>query len=829
MALPSGLTIVYPTYSFTYVDPNSITNQELGFSNGNAGGASEDDLYLGANNSSAPFHFTRLPNGKVLFEAADGTDGRELWITDGTAAGTHLVKDINAVAPTASHDAFSSTVSQSAPDRNAPVVLGNYAYFVADDGVHGRELWRSDGTAAGTQMVADINASGSTGSNPYWLTVMNGHVYFTADDGTHGQQIWRTDGTTTEMVTNLVGAPTPDYTPSPFFLVPSGNKLFFAWSDGTYNANSQQLWVTNGTPGNATELTHESGSASPSNMVDIGGTLYFQMADATHGGELWTSDGTVGGTAMLDNIAPDTSGAQGSGPGNFTALNGKVYFVATDNTHGYELWVTDGTAGGTHMVKDINVNGSGGLTDTAIYSNSGMVVFNGALYFAATDGTHAGNHGTELWKSDGTDAGTVLVADIRSDINSSQPTDLQVVGNSLYFVAYDDSTNPGLWRLDAGSTTPVEIATDYSYYQGFNGFSYAGLAPSSTIPSYYGAAGDFNGDGIDDMAWRNTSTGYVATWLLNSSTHRTLVHPSDATSDWEALAPGDYNGDGIDDMAWRNSSTGYVSVWLMDSNGHRHFVHSGDASSDWEALAPGDFNGDGIDDIAWRNTSTGYVSVWLMDSNGNRHVVHSGDATSAWQALSAGDYNGDGIDDIAWRNTATGYVSLWLMDKNGHRHVVHPSNATSDWQALAPGDYNGDGIDDIAWRNTATGYVSVWLMDKNGHRHAVHSGDASSDWQALGSGDYNGDGIDDMAWRNTATGYVSVWLMDKNGKRHFVHSGDATADWQALSPGDYNGDGITDIAWRNTATGFVSVWQMDSNAHRHVVHPSDATNIWQAV
>ncbi len=342
-------------------------------------------------------------------------------------------------------------------------------------------------------------------------------------------------------------------------------------------------------------------------------------------------------------------------------------------------------------------------------------------------------------------------------------------------------------------------------------------------------SGDFNGDGIDDMAWRSRSSGYVATWLLNSSTHRTLVHPSNATTDWEALAPGDYNGDGIDDIAWRNTSTGYVSVWLMDSNGHRHAVHSGDASSAWEALAPGDFNGDGIDDIAWRNSSTGYVSVWLMDKNGHRHVVHSGDASSAWQALAPGDYNGDGIDDIAWRNSSTGYVSLWLMDKNGHRHVVHPSDATSDWQALAPGDYNGDGITDIAWRNTSTGYVSVWLMDKNGHRHAVHSGDAGSDWQALGSGDYNGDGIDDMAWRNTATGYVSVWLMDKNGKRHFVHSGDATADWQALSPGDYNGDGITDIAWRNTSTGYVSVWQMDKNAHRHVVHPSDAPNIWQAV
>ena len=416
-------------------------------------------------------------------------------------------------------------------------------------------------------------------------------------------------------------------------------------------------------------------------------------------------------------------------------------------------------------------------------------------------------------------------------IDGGQGTDTAVFGFSSTQASMTQNANGG-WTISYGGTidklTNVEVArftdTDVTLSSKVT-INPAPIAPSALMFR----AGDFNGDGIDDMAWRNTSIGYVATWLMNNSAQRTLVHPGDATSDWEALSPGDYNGDGIDDVAWRNTSTGYVSVWLMDSNGNRHAVHSGDATSDWQALAPGDYNGDGIDDIAWRNTSTGYVSVWLMDKNGKRHFVHSGDAGSDWQALAPGDYNGDGIDDIAWRNTATGYVSVWLMDSNGHRHVVHPSNASSDWEALTPGDYNGDGITDVAWRNTATGYVSLWLMDSNGQRHVVHPSNASSDWEALASGDYNGDGIDDMAWRNTSTGYVSVWLMDKNGKRHFVHSGDATADWQALSPGDYNGDGITDIAWRNTSTGYVSVWQMDKNAHRHVVHPSDATNIWQAV
>ncbi len=472
-------------------------------------------------------------------------------------------------------------------------------------------------------------------------------------------------------------------------------------------------------------------------------------------------------------------------------------------------------AGNTAASGPPDVGDSGGGYNALLVAASFFGTDVSGLPHFTDNGGNINNGGNPLLGPLGDHGGSVKTMDI---LNGSPLID----GGDASWLPVD------LLDVDHDGNTAERLPVDANGNPRTQGVLDIGATQFVAEPQFF-ISGDFNGDGIDDIAWRNRSSGYVSAWLMDKNAHRHAVHPSNATSDWEALSPGDYNGDGIDDIAWRNTSSGYVSVWLMDKNGNRHAVHSGDASSAWQALAPGDFNGDGITDIAWRNSSTGYVSVWLMDSNGHRHVVHSGDATSAWQALAPGDYNGDGITDIAWRNTSTGYVSVWLMDSNGHRHVVHPSDATRGWEALAPGDYNGDGITDIAWRNTATGYVSLWLMDKNGHRHAVHSGDAGGGWQALGSGDYNGDGIDDMAWRNTATGYVSVWLMDKNGKRHFVHSGDATADWQALSPGDYNGDGITDIAWRNTSTGYVSVWQMDKNAHRHVVHPSDATNIWQAV
>ncbi|MCI0459687.1 MAG: hypothetical protein L0Z62_22275 [Gemmataceae bacterium] len=115
-------------------------------------------------------------NGTLFFTADDGVRGRELWKSDGTEAGTVLVKDL-------------LPGSASSPLSNLTNVNGTL-YFTFDDGVHGRELWRSDGTEAGTVLVSDI-FSGPNGSEPGGLTNVNGTLFFTADDGVHGRELWR--------------------------------------------------------------------------------------------------------------------------------------------------------------------------------------------------------------------------------------------------------------------------------------------------------------------------------------------------------------------------------------------------------------------------------------------------------------------------------------------------------------------------------------------------------------------------------------------------------------------------------------------------------------
>src|SRR5262245_29252083 len=200
----------------------------------------------------------------------------------------HLLRDIN---PT------------SLPSNPSDlVVIGSTTYFSAGDGIHGRELWKNDGTAAGTSMVADINP-GSASSNPGELTNVNGTLFFTADDGTHRNALWKSDGTAAGTV--LV----KDFAPS--------------------------------------------GGRYPNNLTNVNGILYFAANDGVgsggHGLELWKSDGTTAGTVMLKDINP--GGA--SFPIDLTNVNGTLFFTANDGTSVAELWKSDGTTAGTVMVKDI--------------------------------------------------------------------------------------------------------------------------------------------------------------------------------------------------------------------------------------------------------------------------------------------------------------------------------------------------------------------------------------------------------------------------------------------------------------------------------------------
>ena len=335
-------------------------------------------------------------------------------------------------------------------------------YFAANDGTDGVELWRSDGTAAGTRLVSNIRP-GSTGSSPTLLTAVDQTVYFTADDGTRGRELWRSDGTAagTQIVSDILPGSTSS---TPLDLVNVNGTLYFTAIGST---SDRQLWSSNGTAAGTTQVTAIGTglqSFNPSGLVNFNGVLYFTANDSTNGRELWSSNGTAAGTTLVSNIAP---GSINSDPSNLVAFNDSLYFSADDGSgQGQELWKSNGTAAGTTLVKDIEPGaGSSSPNNFAVVGN--------ALYFGATTAAN----GTELWKSDGSAAGTALVKDIVPGTISSAPQDLVNGNGTLYFTILDTTATTGsstrqLWRSDGTAAGTTQYAVSSSL----------GVGPRSLVP-----------------------------------------------------------------------------------------------------------------------------------------------------------------------------------------------------------------------------------------------------------------------------------------------------------------------------------------------------------
>jgi ELWxxDGT repeat protein len=438
------------------------------------------DLFVGVSNTPIHTHRLSAHGGTLLFGAEQAIEGSELWRTDGTAAGTSIVEDIlpglqggfpigwqnpdpglhRRIGPVLyfrGRDAMGEELWRSdgtaagtfrvkdirtGSDDSRPAGLtnvGGVLFFTADDGISGRELWKSDGTPAGTVMVKDI---GSGFSVDRILAGTHGLVFFTASDSANGRELWKSDGS--EAGTVMV----KDISPGPGssvdrFLGTSGDTIFFSANDGS----SQALWKSNGTSAGTAKVKDVAVlEAGPTAVV--GGLLFFSSNANGTGIELWKSDGTEAGTVMVKDIVP---GPAGSYPSNYFGHQGTLYFTAEAPGVGRELWNSDGTAAGTVRVKSFGLPASivGGPTTSA----NAFAGANGVIYFAADDGTS----GRELWRSDGTELGTYRLVDMFPGSAAGNPTDLTIVGDRLYFVANDGVEPRSLWYLPLADADPPRL------------------------------------------------------------------------------------------------------------------------------------------------------------------------------------------------------------------------------------------------------------------------------------------------------------------------------------------------------------------------------------
>ncbi|HWB28774.1 MAG TPA: ELWxxDGT repeat protein [Chitinophagaceae bacterium] len=440
-------------------------------------------------------------NNKLYFSGTNTAGGTELWVTDGTDAGTSIVKDINPGAASSHPDNFN--------------VINNVIYFSADDGTHGNELWKSDGTAGGTVMVKDINpGAGESMDSATWF-VNNNTLFFTPNDGTHGTELWVSDGSSagTKLLKEIVAGNT-----GPGFdgFTSLGTKTVFEVSVGAILTGNEELWATDGTSGGTvllkdfgtfsafpslgftkfdnkiyfsataftttgTELWVTDGTAggtslfkdidpgiNGSNPVLFGSTVFsnkfmFSASTAAKGNELWICDGTSAGTSMLKDINPGAGSSNPFAFNTYTNLGintsklyqGKIFVSADDGTHGRELWITDGTVANTGIVKDIQAGSGGSLSGTTTYFYTGS-----GLFFGANDGIH----GMELWKSDGTGTGTTMVADINPGSGASSPKIMGIYNNHIYFTADDGDNGAGNTDLFIVNEATTELAASLSSF-----------------------------------------------------------------------------------------------------------------------------------------------------------------------------------------------------------------------------------------------------------------------------------------------------------------------------------------------------------------------------
>jgi ELWxxDGT repeat protein len=251
---------------------------------------------INASWDSLPSGFTKVANGDKVLQADDGMHGAELWVTDGTSAGTSLLKDIDP-AGSASGGAQSSAPSDFAAFDNGK------ALFRADDGVHGAEVWLTDGTSAGTAILKDIDAlhTEEGGAGPQDFTDLgNGKAVFWADDGVHGTELWVTDGTSAGT-SLLADIHTGDALATPIVALGNGKALFSA-DDGTHG---YELWETDGATAHMVKDIKPGADGSfPSGLASVGsGHAIFSANEGANGIEIWMTDGTAAGTYMQANIA----------------------------------------------------------------------------------------------------------------------------------------------------------------------------------------------------------------------------------------------------------------------------------------------------------------------------------------------------------------------------------------------------------------------------------------------------------------------------------------------------------------------------------------------
>jgi hypothetical protein len=690
----------------------------LWVTDGTADGTEELSPILGANSGGVSPNWITVFNGHELFEGDGPSSIFGLWITDGTAAGTSEITGI-------SGGLFGTVGSPyGSPYGQFTIFNGELLFSGVDaSGLYG--LWQSDGTAAGTHEIGGLASTGVSGASHGFgvtdLTVFNNEVLFEGTDASGGLGFWYTDGTA--LGTHEIGG-----------------------LDST------------GITGAA--LT----GLNPHSMTLYNGEVIFEGQDASGGWGLWETDGTAGGTREIGGLA--STGISGAwsggifgnpsfGPVNpdFTLFDGRLLFEALD-TSGHEgLWVTDGTAPGTHEIGGIGSTGISGAASGGFLALNApsFTVFNGQVLFEGLDASIK----TGLWVTDGTAIGTHEIGGLGSSGivgASSAGMDFQepVIFNDQVLFASLDSRSGGLfymWATDgtAGGTHELYPITGAS--DGLGGLQPEDLAVGvRQVPPI----NNFNSNNISDILFRSDTTG--DTWFAQMSSSFFVGWHQIGGSDthYSIVGIGDFYGLGTSDILYRSASTGDTWFEAMSAGAFDGWHQVGGSNTNYAVAGVGDFYGNGTSDILFRNNSTGDTWFEAM-SNGAPAGWHQiGGSDTHYSVVGIGDFFESGVDNILFRNNSTGDTWIEQMTNGAFAGWDQIGGSDTHYSVAGVGDFFGNGADDILFRNSSTGDTWFEAISNGAFAGWTQIGGSDTTYAVVGIGDYSGNNTSDVLFRNSA-------------------------------------------------------------------------------